>query len=652
MKKITYLLILISISWFGALANAATHNVSTTPELRVALAAAATNGEDDIIILADGTYKTTDDGLGSFNYITNKSNSLTLEGAQRENVLLDGDYQNEILNHASTAVDSPLILKGVSFVNGVSNSSEAGAVNSNFDITIQDCLFEDNAGGNGGAIHQWSSNKQLVLNNSIFENNKASRAGGAIFTGALLDISNSVFLNNHTLSNNGLNSIGGGAIYSRNLHSSGKSSIINTKFNENISLSGRGGALNIIDVILNNVELVGNSSEYSGGAIDGDGLLIQNSLIKNNSSDSGSGVGFLGISDIVNSIIIYNTSANNDSGVLGTYGSVVNSLIANNSAGLKSYAASIANSVFYANGSFDISLGPNGSKTISELYHNYIDTSILGPNYLGEGNIFDKVALNFTDVDDDNYRLKSTSELIDAGFTGFVEGVDIPATDMDGNSRVSGGAIDIGPYEFSTTRPTIINFDVVGVRKVDQALLFVTEATASAGRTIASYEIDNGDGSFVFAGSEFSVSYTTSGQRSVQVKVTDDQGEWSAQSLTISIADLTLEEKIEVATETGRQDVINNPATYGLALASEIPAAREEQIAACLASPSSCGINIPNADIDGNGTQDALTDGLLILRYSFGLTGDSLISGVVAEDATRTTAEEIEAYLETLMPAI
>ena len=652
MKKFTCLLILSTISWFSALTNAATLNVSTTPELREALTTAATNGEDDIIILANGTYKTTDDGLGSFNYITNKSNSLTLEGAQRENVLLDGDYQNEILNHASTAVDSPLILKGVSFVNGVSNSSEAGAVNSNFDITIQDCLFEDNAGGNGGAIHQWGSNKQLVLNNSIFENNKASRAGGAIYTGALLDISNSVFLNNHTLSNNGLNSIGGGAIYSRNLNSSGRSSIINTKFNENISLSGRGGALNISGGILNNVELVGNSSEYEGGAISGGGLLIQNSLIKNNSSDSGSSVGFLGSSDIVNSIIIYNTSANNDSGVLGTYGSVVNSLIANNSAGLLSYAASIANSVFYANGSFDISLRPNGSKTISELYHNYIDASILGPNYLGEGNIFDKVALNFTDVDDDNYRLKSTSELIDAGFTGFAEDVDIPATDMDGNSRVSGGAIDIGPYEFSTTRPTIINFDVVGVRKVGQVLSFVTEATASAGRTIASYEIDNGDDSFVSAGSEFSVTYETSGQRSVQVKVTDDQGEWSAQSLTISIADLTLKEKIEVATETGRQEVINSPSLYGLAFSSEIPAAREEQIAACLASPSSCGISIPNADIDGNGTQDALTDGLLILRYSFGLTGDSLISGVVAEDATRTTAEEIEAYLATLMPSL
>ena len=58
------------------------------------------------------------------------------------------------------------------------------------------------------------------------------------------------------------------------------------------------------------------------------------------------------------------------------------------------------------------------------------------------------------------------------------------------------------------------------------------------------------------------------------------------------------------------------------------------------------------ADIDGNGDIDALTDGLLILRYLFGLQGDTLINGVVAEDAIRKTAEEIEAHLETLMPAL
>jgi hypothetical protein len=56
------------------------------------------------------------------------------------------------------------------------------------------------------------------------------------------------------------------------------------------------------------------------------------------------------------------------------------------------------------------------------------------------------------------------------------------------------------------------------------------------------------------------------------------------------------------------------------------------------------------ADIDNNGSIDALTDGLLLLRYAFGLRGDNLVDGAIASDSTRTTAEDIEAYIESYMP--
>ena len=55
-------------------------------------------------------------------------------------------------------------------------------------------------------------------------------------------------------------------------------------------------------------------------------------------------------------------------------------------------------------------------------------------------------------------------------------------------------------------------------------------------------------------------------------------------------------------------------------------------------------------DIDGNGRVDALTDGLLVLRYMFGLRGAALIANAVDPAGTRKTAAEIEAYLLTLMP--
>ena len=57
-------------------------------------------------------------------------------------------------------------------------------------------------------------------------------------------------------------------------------------------------------------------------------------------------------------------------------------------------------------------------------------------------------------------------------------------------------------------------------------------------------------------------------------------------------------------------------------------------------------------DIDGNGEAGALTDGLLLIRYLFGFSGDSLISGAVSENAERTTAEQIEAYISARIPVI
>ena len=53
-------------------------------------------------------------------------------------------------------------------------------------------------------------------------------------------------------------------------------------------------------------------------------------------------------------------------------------------------------------------------------------------------------------------------------------------------------------------------------------------------------------------------------------------------------------------------------------------------------------------DIDGNREIDALTDGLLVLRHMFGLTGNSLISGVIGANAEHSSAEEIQARISNL----
>lgn len=53
----------------------------------------------------------------------------------------------------------------------------------------------------------------------------------------------------------------------------------------------------------------------------------------------------------------------------------------------------------------------------------------------------------------------------------------------------------------------------------------------------------------------------------------------------------------------------------------------------------------PLLDVDSNNDTDALTDGLLILRYLFNFTDATLITNAIGENAVRTEAGAIEDYL-------
>ena len=61
---------------------------------------------------------------------------------------------------------------------------------------------------------------------------------------------------------------------------------------------------------------------------------------------------------------------------------------------------------------------------------------------------------------------------------------------------------------------------------------------------------------------------------------------------------------------------------------------------ALMGAPASCTL-----DVDGNGSIDALTDGLLMLRAMFGLTGTAVTNGAVGGGAQRTTWAQLRPYL-------
>lgn len=55
-------------------------------------------------------------------------------------------------------------------------------------------------------------------------------------------------------------------------------------------------------------------------------------------------------------------------------------------------------------------------------------------------------------------------------------------------------------------------------------------------------------------------------------------------------------------------------------------------------------------DIDGDGEAGPLTDGLLLIRYLFGFSGEALVAGAVGEGAQRQNSDDIVAYIEARIP--
>ena len=56
--------------------------------------------------------------------------------------------------------------------------------------------------------------------------------------------------------------------------------------------------------------------------------------------------------------------------------------------------------------------------------------------------------------------------------------------------------------------------------------------------------------------------------------------------------------------------------------------------------------NLQDLDIDGDGVSRPLTDGLLVIRFLFGFEGEALIQGAVSEGAARETSQSVTDFLQ------
>jgi uncharacterized delta-60 repeat protein len=90
----------------------------------------------------------------------------------------------------------------------------------------------------------------------------------------------------------------------------------------------------------------------------------------------------------------------------------------------------------------------------------------------------------------------------------------------------------------------------------------------------------------------------------------------------------------------------NGAWNYGDAVGTGAARATRDAIRAFLNGASA------TLDVDGNGTADALTDGILILRYLFAPAGAWNFSDAIGPDATRTTRPALKAHLDRFNPSI
>lgn len=244
------------------------------------------------------------------------------------------------------------------------------------------------------------------------------------------------------------------------------------------SAAGQGGGIN--RGTLSNCELRNNSASDGGGA---SGATLSQCLVANNSA-GGSGSG-LSSCTATNCVIFGNSGAQYGGGVAGSTvfnstvtgnngfrgggansSTLINCLVANNLGwyGGGAYTATlngctvVGNAAFYGGGV----RGGNVNNSIvyyntyrsdgsvqnwvwgwpfPSLYFNNSCTTPMPP--LWWGNFTE--APNFVNQAGGNYRLQPNSPCINTGNSGYVAAGE---TDLDGNRRIMGSAVDVGAYEF------------------------------------------------------------------------------------------------------------------------------------------------------------------------------------------------------------
>lgn len=306
-------------------------------------------------------------------------------------------------------------------------------------VLVEDCDFQFNytygtpgfTGYGGGASARYGDLALTVFRRVVFRDNVAEESGGGLWGGTLAEDCN--FLNNQSNGDGG----GSDAVYN-----------VSNSYYEGNSCAGVGGGASH-GVLIQDSEFTGNSARVGGGVSGSN--QYNRCLIHGNSAESGGGVQ-ISIWNIYNSVIFDNIATDTGGGVLGSGGDVFNVTVVNNSApvgGGLAFAMRVANSIVWGNQA-PIDPSHHGTEFFGEAD---ISTSLVegsggsGPGWSlvfanDDGGNIDADPL-FANALMDDFHIGSSSPAFDTGADSLVIG----GTDVEGNLRIQGAAVDMGAYE-------------------------------------------------------------------------------------------------------------------------------------------------------------------------------------------------------------
>jgi hypothetical protein len=488
-------------------ARAVDFHVTTASTLQAALASAESNGGDDTIYLAAGTY------YGNFRFTSMEDRNLTVTpevGTLKGSVILDGKQSGYVLLLEGNSYEVNFIVEGLTIQNGFSRESGGGIYGkqsgNSGTITIRKCIIKNNVSdvgvsesevaGGGAFLDGFAS--VLVEETSILDN--AIRANPELYTasscygGGIASGPSSIFDSNIIRGNTNnctFSGYGGGAysgaesIYRNNniknniviqygpgytaakmtgggIFSEQNSTFINNTVTNNSAIChpcvqfdppNPGGGI----VTGNGSNLRGNSiseNEFGGLEVGADSVLENNTIVGN------SGVGVRGGGGSM--ILLSNNISNNTTdGVELSFVTIFvtnNTIVMNGSRGLNFTPEDGATIDLTNNIIWDNQTSNEGADVFLDNYHEQFG---LGFQATSQNNIYSSVFSiwdsesgnleldpQFHDTGNGDFHLTSTSPAINAGIN---TPSNLPDFDLDGSPRILGGTVDIGAYERSTT---------------------------------------------------------------------------------------------------------------------------------------------------------------------------------------------------------